>query len=341
MAVNQVGRDIVDVSVLKSTSQSVVSISLMEAKTKNPISHPAAIEPHIRALLPSLTPSEKRVARAILAAYPIAALGTIAELSERAGASAPTILRLTTKLGFEGYSHFQKVVQEEIQQKMQSPLSLLESAPRMPPARRGFLGGFFDDLVEALQKTNSLLQPSVLDEAIDLLADPSRKVYAIGGRSSHVLAKYLVFHLHLLRPQVQEIANSSVPVYHQAADLGRGALVVAFDFRRYERQTIEFCQHAAKRGAKLILMTDPWLSPIAELAQIVLPVEVDVPSPFDSSIVAMAVVEACLAGALARLDDTARARMAKLDELTGRDKVIGAETVGGGTRPKPSKQGAT
>lgn len=318
---------------------SVVSVTSREAITKNRSSHPAAIEQRIRALLSRLTPSEKRVARAILAAYPIAALGTIAELSERAGASAPTILRLTTKLGFDGYSHFQKVVQEEIQQKMQSPLSLLESAPRVPQARRGFLGSFLDDMAEALHKTGALLPGDVLDEALDLLADPSRKIYAIGGRSSHVLAKHLVFHLHQLRPNVQEIASGSVPVYHQAADMGRGAVVFAFDFRRYERQSIEFCRHAAKRGTKLILMTDPWLSPIAEVAQVVMPVEVDVPSPFDSSIAALAVVEACLAGTLARLDDTARARMAKLEEISGRDKVIGADMTGGGSRPKPAKRG--
>jgi DNA-binding MurR/RpiR family transcriptional regulator len=280
------------------------------------------------------------VARAILAAYPIAALGTIAELSERASASAPTILRWTGKLGFEGYSHFQKIVQEEIQQKMQSPLSLLDSAPRVPLARRGFFGGFVDDIIEALQKTHALLDNAVLEEAMDLLADPARKVFSIGGRSSHVLAKYLVFHLHQLRPQVHEISSGSVPVYHQAADMNRGSLVVAFDFRRYERQTIEFCQQVSKRGARLILVTDPWLSPIAEVAQVVLPVEVDVPSPFDSGIAAMALVEAILAGVLTRLDHAARARMAKLEETSGLDKVIGgAETTDATDRHKAKLRG--
>jgi DNA-binding MurR/RpiR family transcriptional regulator len=254
-------------------------------------------------------------------------LGTVAELSQRADASAPTILRWTSKLGFDGYSHFQKAVQEEIQQKMQSPLSLLDSAPRVPTTRRGFFGGFVDDLVEALQKTHELLDSAVLDESIDLLADPARKVFAIGGRSSHVLAKHLVFHLHQLRPQVHEIAAGSVPVYHQAADMTRGSVIVACDFRRYERQTIEFCQHSVKRGSKLILITDPWLSPIAEIAHLVLPVEVDVPSPFDSSIAAMALVEAILARTLARLGDAARERMAKLEEISGLDKVIGGTEV--------------
>ncbi|MBL8711209.1 MAG: MurR/RpiR family transcriptional regulator [Rhodospirillaceae bacterium] len=276
----------------------------------------------MRALLPQLTPGEKRVARAILAAYPIAALGTIAELSQRATAGAPTILRLTAKLDFDGYSHFQRAVREEVQEKMQSPLSLMDSAPRVPTGRRGFFGAFIDDITTALQRTQRHLDNGVLEDAIEALADSRYKILAIGGRSSHVLAKHLVFHLHQLRAHVQEVVAGAIPVYHQAADLNRSSLVVAFDFRRYERQTIEFCQQASKRGAQVILVTDPWLSPIAECADWVLPVEVDVPSPFDSSLAAMAVVEAMLAGSLARLGPDARERMARLEEIAGIDKVI-------------------
>jgi len=299
-----------------------------EAETAKSASHPVTIEQRVRALLPQLTPGEKRAARAVLAAYPIAALGTIAELTTRADASAPTILRLTAKLGFDGYSHFQRAVREEVQEKMQSPLTLMDSAPRVPNARRGFFGAFIDDIIAALQRTQRLLDNDVLESAIATLADPGKRIYALGGRSSHVLSKHLVFHLHQLRPGVQEITAGTVPIYHQSADMNRAAVIVVFDFRRYERQTIEFCQQAARQGSRIILVTDPWLSPVAEVAHWVLPVEVDVPSPFDSSLAAMAVVEAMLAGTLARLGTAARERMERLEQGAGIDKVIGgAETA--------------
>lgn len=326
-----------------SIGNSVVFTTLLRwgrPRLKKASSHPVTIEQSIRALLPQLTPGEKRAARALLAAYPIAALGTIAELTARADASAPTILRLTAKLGFDGYSHFQRAVREEVQEKMQSPLSLMDSAPRVPNAKSGFFGGFIADITAALQRTQRLLDNDVLESAIATLADPGKRVYTLGGRSSHVLAKHLVFHLHQIRPSVQEIASGSVPVYHQTADMGRSSVIVAFDFRRYERQTIDFCQQAAREGARIILVTDPWLSPIAETAQWVLPVEVDVPSPFDSSLAAMAVVEALLAGTLARLGPAARARMERLEQSAGIDKVIGgAENAGdSGTETKKPQQ---
>jgi DNA-binding MurR/RpiR family transcriptional regulator len=273
--------------------------------------------------LPQLTPGEKRVARAVLAAYPIAALETIAALSQRSGASAPTIMRWTTKMGYEGYSHFQRAVRAEVQEKMQSPLSLLDSAPRMPTGKRGFFGAFADDIIGALQRTQALLDDDTLEQVVALLASAQRPIFAIGGRSSHVMAKHLAFHLHQLRPRVQEVSAAALPVYYQAADMNRRSVVVAFDFRRYERQVIDFCRHSADRGAQTILVTDPWLSPIAEFANWVLPVEVDVPSPFDSSLPAMAVVEALLAGTLARLGKAARLRMSRLEGDAGADKVLG------------------
>jgi DNA-binding MurR/RpiR family transcriptional regulator len=287
-----------------------------------------AIEQQVRASLPQLTPGEKRVARAVLAAYPIAALGTIAELSQRSGASAPTIMRWTTKMGYEGYSHFQRTVRAEVQEKMQSPLSLLDSAPRIPTGKRGFFGAFADDIIGALQRTQRLLDDDTLEQVVGLLASPNRPVFAIGGRSSHVMAKHLVFHLHQLRPRVHDVSAAAIPIYYQAADMNRRSVVVAFDFRRYERQVIDFCRHSADRGAQTILVTDPWLSPVAEFADWVLPVEVDVPSPFDSSLPAMAVVEALLAGTLARLGKAARSRMSRLEGDAGADKVLG-----GGTAP--------
>ena len=55
-----------------------------------------------------------------------------------------------------------------------------------------------------------------------------------------------------------------------------------FDFRRYELDTFEFARLARERGGRLVLLTDPWLSPIADLADAVLPAQVDGPSPFES-----------------------------------------------------------
>jgi DNA-binding MurR/RpiR family transcriptional regulator len=278
---------------------------------------PLTIEQHIRALLPDLTPAERRTARAVLLAYPIAALETIAELAERADVSAPTILRWVAKLGYSGYPQFQRAVREEVQEKMHSPLSLLDAAPRLNPRRRGFLHGFLDGVGATLHELESFVDDGRLSAAVDLVADPRRRIWGLGGRMSHAQARYLVFHLHMLRGNVHEVTQSAVPLYYQTVDLGRRDVVVAFDYRRYEKQTIEYCRHAARRGARIVLITDPWLSPIADVAAQVLPVPIAVPSPFDSGVAAVALIEALLAATLIRLGRRARERMTLLERESG------------------------
>lgn len=283
------------------------------------------IEQRIRAKLPELTPAERRAARAVLEAYPVAALGTIADIAQRAGVSAPSILRWVAKLGYEGFPQFQRAVRDEVQAKMHSPLSLLDATPRIDVRSEDFLHRFIGELAGTLAETDRLITEAALIAAVDLLCDPKRRIVTIGGRSSHVQAKYLAFHLNQLRAGVHEGSAGVVPLYYQAADLGRHDVVIAFDYRRYERATIEFCRTAARQGSTLVLITDPWLSPIADFTKHVLPVSVNVPSPFDTSIGAFALIEALLAYVLERLGPAARQRMQMLEDKTGsmKDGFVG------------------
>ena len=62
----------------------------------------------LQLLRDELTPAERRVVRALMADYPVAGLGPVAKLAAAAGVSAPTVVRLVTKLSFEGYADFQQ-----------------------------------------------------------------------------------------------------------------------------------------------------------------------------------------------------------------------------------------
>jgi DNA-binding MurR/RpiR family transcriptional regulator len=65
-------------------------------------------------------------------------------------------------------------------------------------------------------------------------------------------------------------------------------------------------------------VTDPWLSPAAASARFVLATGVQtMVMPFDSLVSAVALTEALIAGVLARLGETAHARMRRMDELRG------------------------
>ena len=67
----------------------------------------------LRDSLEVLSSGERKVARTILANYPIAGLETVAELAARAKVSPPTVVRCVSRLGFSGYPEFQKRLMRE------------------------------------------------------------------------------------------------------------------------------------------------------------------------------------------------------------------------------------
>jgi len=288
----------------------------------------------VRQLAGELTGAEKKVARVLLAAYPIAGLETIAELSERAEVSAPSVIRFVKKLGFDSYPDFQRALREEIQARISSPLSLYQ---RRPQGRDGggVLGSSSRTFVEALEATFRNLPATEFDAVVDRLAGARGRVLCTGGRFSQVLAYYLFTHLRMLRPGAAFIGEEASTRSDELMDLSRRDTVVVFDYRRYQNDTVNFARMAAQRRATVILFTDPWLSPAADVADCILTSSVEAPSPFDSLVAGMGLVEAVVAGLFLRLGDEVKARIEELEwlrtGLTWSPDVKASEDGGDGT----------
>lgn len=259
----------------------------------------------------ALTPSERRVARALLASYPVAGLENLAQLAASAAVTAPTVLRFVRKLGFEGYPDFQRVLREEVRERMSSPLSLYQT--QMPGPREALLDRSVRAFHNGLDKTFSSLPASEFLAVVKLLSDERRPVLLTGGRFSQLLAHYLHAQLLMLRPGCVLLGESFDPRTDMLPDIRREHVVCIFDYRRYQADTIAFGQAAAARGAKIVAFTDPWLSPVTQIAHHVLIAYPNAPSPFDSMLGAFALTEAVLAGVVGNLGERGRQRVAELE----------------------------
>jgi DNA-binding MurR/RpiR family transcriptional regulator len=261
----------------------------------------------------SLSPSERRLARALLASYPIAGLETLARFAERAGVSPPTVTRFITKLGLGGYTEFQDVLRAEVQARLSSPLARYEHVPH-PPGDTA-LNGALRASEANLRNTIALISQDEFDKVSALIADVKRRIFVLGGRVSAPLARYLASQLHLLRADVTLLESERSTPAAGLVDLGRRDVLIAFDYRRYQADTVRAAREAASRGGTVVLLTDPWMSPAAASARFVLVSSVETVVPFDSMVAALAVVEALIAAVLNRLGEGAHERMRCLDEL--------------------------
>ncbi|HTH75743.1 MAG TPA: MurR/RpiR family transcriptional regulator [Trinickia sp.] len=274
--------------------------------------------PSVRILLQqreeTFTAAERRVVAVLLANYPSAALTSISQLAGQAGVSDPTVHRLVVKLGFEGYPEFQRALLDEVDMRMNSPLSRLESCADEPHAedtQQAMLGS----LTLAIGKTAEQASREDFELAVSLLADTKRTVFSCGGRASRFLAAWLVVLLSQLRPHARHVEPSLEHGSEALADLEAGDVLIVYDYRRYQDSVVQFARAAHELGARIVLLTDEWRSPIARFADAVLVSLVQSASPFDTKVPALAQTESIVAALVHRLPAEATTRLKRIEAL--------------------------
>ncbi|PLX35926.1 MAG: RpiR family transcriptional regulator [Hyphomicrobiales bacterium] len=275
-----------------------------------------SIAERVRENMDRLTAAERKAAHILLANYPVVGLETVAEFAGRANVSAPTILRFVARLGFAGYPEFQKELRAELDARLLPPLS--KSAPAASEFDADdFLDRFRSAVVDNITETFSHVPPAEFEGVVGLLANLKRRVHVLGGRFSDSLARYATAHLQIIRPDVVHLFGQKENWRDQLLDLGKKDVLVLFDVRRYQEDLANLAMNAAQRGTVIVLVTDQWLSPVARHAQHVLAARISVPSNWDSGAAVLALVEAVVAATTERLGDSARHRIAAVEQLRG------------------------
>lgn len=252
------------------------------------------VDQAVRNSMNTLTSAERKVATALLTDYPFAGLMTVAELGKRANVSGQTILRLTSKLGFDGYSNFQQALIGEIKEGYHSPV-LLREIRGDRDAGDAFLANLTDSTIKAIRETAALVSEEHLNAVSVLLSDQRRSISLLGGRMSDALASYFFRHLRQIRPKVYKVPSYQEEWPEYLLRMGRNDVVVMIDFRRYQPDLLQFAERAVgERGAQIILITDKWLSPIAKHSSHIIPSAIDVGTPWDTGITALLLIEALI-----------------------------------------------
>ncbi|MFF9063155.1 MurR/RpiR family transcriptional regulator [Streptomyces sp. NPDC101213] len=283
----------------------------------------------IRSRLGDLSPAERKVARVLLAGYPAAVFETVATIAERAAVSTPTVLRCASRLGYRGFPDLQAALRAELDARNASPITLYESAG---PARTEGPDAAADGapwpvprltlLQQALAQTFHEISPHEFETAVTFLADPRRRVHLAGGRFTHLLARYLGLHLMQVRDQVSFLPDRDVERTSFLSQLTRRDVTVVFDYRRYEEDLTVIAELARERGGKVVVLTDPWLSPASAHADVVLISQVASGSAYDSLTPTLALIETLVSAVLDRLGPDAHRRMKDGEDIARRTGLL-------------------
>ncbi len=248
------------------------------------------ISDRIHEMLDDLTRAERQLALSVLENYPASGLGPLTALAKDASVSVPTVARMVQKLGYKGYPEFQAGLREELKARVQTPIAKHDTWAEAAPSEH-ILNRFTEAVIDNIRLTLGQIDPAAFDHACDLMADEDRHLYIVGGRITHTLAEYLFLHMQVIRPNLTHVQSTSNTWPHYLLNAKEGDVFVIFDVRRYENNTLKLAELAHARGAKIILMTDQWRSPVHQMATVCLSNRIVVPSAWDSATTTMLLLE--------------------------------------------------
>jgi RpiR family transcriptional regulator, carbohydrate utilization regulator len=144
----------------------------------------------IRSILPSLIPSEQRVAAEFVAHPEEVALLSVADIAGRTGVSTATVIRACQNLGFKGFQHLRLMLMRDIGSTRQERSAGLDA-----PESDRWVPAIFDLAAHEIPGSLGALDFRAFDRAATLIAG-ARRVLVVGNGGSSPSAQ--AFALRLL-----------------------------------------------------------------------------------------------------------------------------------------------
>jgi DNA-binding MurR/RpiR family transcriptional regulator len=267
----------------------------------------SSIVDKIRARFVHLTPQQRIAAAFVLRRPEDVATVSMRTLASHAGVQPVTFVRLARTLGYESWDSFRRPFVERMGQ---APALYSDRAARLAGHAAGA------QLVEDVHRGHlaTLETTRGLNEATDFLAaaeifENAKNVFVAGFRACFGPAHAFAYVYRLLRPDVVLLTGMGGGLEGELRAVGEGDAVCIMGFQPYSRESVIVAEHAARRGARLVAISDSPLAPFAREAAVTLTFSTEGPSFFPSLISAFAITEQLLDVIVARGGDAVIQRL--------------------------------
>jgi DNA-binding MurR/RpiR family transcriptional regulator len=269
-----------------------------------------------------LTKTSRLIGEYILDHETDACFMTSTEIAAKLEVSEASVIRFARALGYSGYMEFQKNLRKSHTER----LGRISSAVAVPYERlQASMASSDENYIQQFLMNTETNITSVIknnpqeafDGAIALLLKARRK-YIVASRANTGVASYLNLLLRHQLPDVIPTWESSVNVIDHMCDISSEDCVILFSFPRYsemDRQALELAEDA---GASIIVITDRPSAPLAAFATVLLTVDVDTNTFFNSYVGVQLVMEILMAGLSRQVGDATAEKLQRIDRYIGK-----------------------
>ena len=222
---------------------------------------------------------------------------TSTEIAAELDVSEASVIRFARALGYSGYMDFQKSLRKSHTER----LGRISSAVAVP--------------YERLQASMAHNDENYIQEFLMNTETNITSVVRNNPKETFDAA------IELLRHQVTDVIptwESSVNVIDHMCDIGSEDCVILFSFPRYSEMDHQAMQLAEDAGASIIVITDRPSAPLAQYATVLLTVDVDTNTFFNSYVGVQLVMEILSAGLSRRVGGANADKLQMIDRYIGK-----------------------
>ena len=230
----------------------------------------------LRGEFPHLSPQLQTIAQYFEQNRASVTVDRVQAIAANCGVQASAVVRFAQRFGFDGFSDLQALYRNEFTTRSSPTKSYRHRIRSLVEAGSGSMRpiDIGRELIAAsiagLQELADRLDPAALEAAVSKLAK-AQAIYIAAVRRSFPAATYLAYTLQHTAKPVHLLSGLGGMLQDEIRAITKKDVLIAISFKPYGRET-QYCVRAARsRGASVLAITDGQLSPIAEHADIVLP----------------------------------------------------------------------
>ncbi len=227
------------------------------------------------------------------------ALGTVAEVAQRAKVQPSAIVRFARALGYGGFTEMQQVFRSRLVASLapsyRERIAGLRRDGRFRDTNnpRAVLARFASEGVVSLESLQDTVREKDLIRAIAILGE-AHTIYVLGLGGSFPVAAHLTYVLRKLGRRVVLLDGLGSALGEQAASATPQDALIAISFKTYNPDTARLFPELVTRDVPAVAITDSLLSPIVQGAEVVF----EIPDLPEAALRTM-VAPMCLAQSLA------------------------------------------